>query len=243
MSDNLILFVFEGAKKESQIVNSFNNYFLDSNRIVESAYCTTIYSLYRKIMKDEESTSLFGLLKENPKNKNLLSYKSKQFAEIYLFFDYDGHSNVANDEKLNEAINYFNEETDFGKLYISYPMVESLKHYSYDNDLFKNLKIECKEDVSYKKIVNVECEKTLIDFNNYNRDIWNTLIKVHLKKMNFIINGDFSLPKFKYSQDIIFEHQLEKYINADSTVSVLSSFPIFLFDFHNQDEIDNLFGG
>ena len=242
MSKNLILFVFEGAKKESQVFNSFKSFFSDSNRIIESAYCTTIYGLYEKIQNDEE-VSLFGILKENPNNKNLKNFKAKQFAEIYLFFDYDGHTNISSDDKLLASIKYFNEETKYGKLYISYPMVESLKHYNNNEVEFKNLQIECKKNVSYKKIVNRECAQKYIDFNIYNKNIWNQLIKIHLKKMNYIINQDYSFPLVKFSQKEIFESQLETYIKIQSKVAVLSAFPVFLFDYIDLEttDLDNFF--
>ena len=32
------------------------------------------------------------------------------------------------DEKLKEVLTFFNDETGAGKIYISYPMVESIKH-------------------------------------------------------------------------------------------------------------------
>lgn len=237
MSNNLILFVFEGAKKEGQVFDSFKSFFGDSNRIIESAYCTTIYGLHKKIKEDEE-VSLFGLLKENSNNKNLRKYKAKQFAEIYLFFDYDGHTNISDDKKIIESIKYFNEETEYGKLYISYPMLEALKHYNNNEIEFKNSKIECKKDVSYKKVVNKECASEYIDFNNYDRDIWNRLIKIHLMKMNFIVSNNYSLPINKFSQSQIFKFQLEKYIKTESKVSILSAFPIFLFDYVDLDSID-----
>lgn len=50
-----------------------------------------------------------------------------EISEIYLFFDHDGHSHLANREKLENMLQYFNNETENGKLYVSYPMVESLK--------------------------------------------------------------------------------------------------------------------
>ena len=52
------------------------------------------------------------------------------------------------------------------------------------------------------------------------------LIKLNLKKMNHIVNNTYSLPLNIISQEIIFSNQLEKYIKIDSTVAILSSFPV-----------------
>lgn len=35
---------------------------------------------------------------------------------------------MEDDKRLKELLDFFNEETDMGKLYINYPMIESLKY-------------------------------------------------------------------------------------------------------------------
>ncbi|MCK5537204.1 MAG: hypothetical protein KAI79_10275, partial [Bacteroidales bacterium] len=95
---NKILFVFEGLKTEKIIADSFTKCFPDKNFVVHCAYCTTVYNLYNKISKDEDLDT-FSLLKEIPSNKEALeSYNRNDFAEVYLFFDYDGHTSSASDE-------------------------------------------------------------------------------------------------------------------------------------------------
>ena len=53
------------------------------------------------------------------------------FSEVYLFFDYDFQNKNLSLEDLNsqvqEMLDFFSDETDNGKLYINYPMVESIK--------------------------------------------------------------------------------------------------------------------
>lgn len=232
-----ILFVFEGARKEGQVADNFLKCFPENNDIViQCAHCTTIYNLYNKISRDEDLDT-FSVLKENPNNTEILApYSRKDFAEVYLFFDYDGHTSSANDEKLIKALNFFDEETDFGKLYINYPMVESLKHYS-DSLNFKELTVCAKRNINYKKIVNKQCSSIYIDFNLYTKDIWNILINAHLKKMNYILTDSFSIPSDIVSQEKIFLKQMEKYILFNSTVAVLNSFPIFLFEYFGSSVI------
>jgi len=236
---NKILFVFEGVKTEKIIADSFARCFPNKNLIVQCAYCTTIYNLYNKISRDEDLDT-FSLLKELPNNKEALRlYNRNDFAEVYLFFDYDGHTSSASDETLINILNFFNEETEHGRIFINYPMVESLKHYSHSID-FKELKVKAKENIKYKKIVNRVCEKELIDFHFYTKKIWTQLIELHLKKMNYVTNENYTLLSEHYSQYDIFSKQLEKYISIDSTVAVLSSFPVFLFDYYGHDFICEL---
>jgi len=228
---NHILFVFEGERAEKQISDNLTQYFINKNTIVQSVYGAEIYQLYRQISEDNDLDT-FALLKEREQNKLSLSkYDRKDFAQIYLFFDYDGHSSLADDERLKDALTLFNEETEFGKLFISYPMVEALKHYSEAID-FKELKVKAKEKIAYKKLVSEASKKEFSQLTSYTKGIWIELIEIHLKKMNHIVNAEYVLPIENISQIEIFLKQLEKYIKIDSTVAVLSAFPVFLIDYY-----------
>lgn len=77
--------------------------------------------------KDEFETNVVDVLKEMSTiaKERLNNLKASDFSEIYLFFDYDGHNDNIPKEYLNkdilgEMLNTFDNETEFGKLYISY---------------------------------------------------------------------------------------------------------------------------
>lgn len=234
-----ILFVFEGEKTEAQVKENLTNYFVNEHANIHCAYCSDIYQLHAKIAEDEDLDT-FVLLKKRPQNTEILSsYKRDDFAEIYLFFDYDGHATNAKDSKVKELLDFFDQETESGKLFISYPMVEAIKHISEAID-FKELAVNAKENINYKKIVSEECKSSLKDLTSLTYVNWLEIIQLHLKKMNYIVNGDFTIPKEHISQLEIFTNQLNKYLNANSTVSVLSAFPIFLFDYYGFKKIDEL---
>ena len=234
-----ILFVFEGERTEKQISDNLTRYFVNENTVVQCAYCNNIYKLHKEISNDNDLDT-FLLLKELPSNREVLSrFSSDDFAEIYMFFDYDGHDTSADDQKIKEALKFFNEETNSGKLYISYPMVEALKHITINNN-FKDLKVEAKSNINYKHLVSTQAKKELINFGSYTKDTWLMLIDLHLRKMNYITNGSYTLPLGIIPQNIIFSKQEEKYINIDSTVAILSSFPIFLFEYYGHEFIVNL---
>ncbi|MFN3446077.1 MAG: hypothetical protein ACK44D_10065 [Bacteroidia bacterium] len=236
MSNN-ILFIFEGGRAEEQIVSNLQKFFVNENTIIKCVFGGEIYQMYKKIVEDQDLDT-FNLIKErNTETREILSgYNRNDFAEIYLFFDYDGHSDKADDGKLKELIDFFKEETDKGKLYVSYPMVEALKHIS-DYELFKDLTVKCKDNIGYKNIVSQTALNKLNQINNYDLDTWKNLIIAHLKKANFISYDEFELPNDLISQIIIFYNQLEKYIYPYSIVSVLSAFPIFLNDYYGNEEI------
>ncbi len=234
MSTN-ILFIFEGEKTEKQITDSLQKeFFSTENTIITSAYCGEIYQLYKEILGDEDLDT-FNLVKEKKANaKRLKKYNRSDFAEIYLFFDYDGHSSTADDEKLKQLLKLFNEETDKGKLYISYPMVESLKHVNINcYNSFRTLNVDCKKNINYKNLVHTECLNELQDFRKYEITIWKQLIEIHLKKMNYIVFDLFEFPQEIISQSTIFSKQLEKHIrNEYPNVAVLSAFPVFIHDYY-----------
>ncbi|MFM2269106.1 MAG: hypothetical protein RL757_2547 [Bacteroidota bacterium] len=234
---NKILFIFEGEKTEEQIVSNLKKVFPQIGTIVQCAYGGEIYQLYEAIKADEDLDT-FNLIKERniKRNRILKNYNRDNFAEIYLFFDYDGHSTIADDDKLRELLDFFNEETDKGKLYVSYPMVEALRHIC-DYNTFKETTVSCKNNVRYKNVVYKEARKDLENCKKYNLDTWKKVILAHLKKANFITNDTFELPDTLISQLFIFSKQLEKYIIKEQKVAVLSAFPMFLHDYYGNEKM------
>lgn len=236
-----ILFVFEGEKTEDQIVASFTKHIFNDKTVITCAFCAEIYQLHRALV-DDEDLDTFSLLKDIPNNKEILKdFTRDDFAEIYLFFDYDGHSTLASDNALFEMLDIFDEETDLGKLYISYPMVESIKHFSEELD-FKNLKVEAKKNIKYKKLVSEEADKKYLQFSKYTIEIWKLLIINHLSKMNYIVTDGYILPNESSTQRDIFKNQKVKYIDKDSTISVLSGFPVFMFDYFGFTKFSKIIG-
>jgi hypothetical protein len=137
-------------KRKKSITDNLTKFFVNENTIVTCAYCTTIYKMYVEISEDEYLDT-FSLVKDIEQNKDSLKdFKRTDFSQIYMFFDYDGHVTNASDKKLNDLLEFFNEETEKGKLYISYPMVEALKHIE-NFDSFKDLKVPHSDFVKYKK--------------------------------------------------------------------------------------------
>ena len=233
-----ILFIFEGRSTEKDIVTSITNHFTFNSSVVECVFDADIYQLYKLISADEDLDT-FTTIKNRYNNANTLDeYTRKDFAEIYLFFDYDGHDTFADDDSISDLLKIFNQETETGKLFISYPMVEAIKHLGGKID-FKNLKVKCKENIQYKKIVGEIVSHHLQALKRLTRTAWSEILDEHLRKMNFIVNDDFILPNEYTPQDIIFRNQLDKYINADETVAVLSAFPIFLFDYYGVGNFSN----
>jgi len=222
------LFVFEGEKTEPQIFNSLRKYFFNEkkNEQISISYCNNIYHLAKEI-RENEYLDFFELLKEEGKIDNALNRDN--VARIYLIFDYDGHADKKSSQKLQEMLSLFDNETEQGLLYISYPMGEALKHIK-DSVNFRD--ISNISNSKYKNFVSQNCDEIYKHPINYTKDIWKILITQHCKKANFIVNDRFEFPTDFIEQLTIVEHQKEKYIDKEGKVAVLSAFPLMLLDYY-----------
>lgn len=227
-----ILFVFEGAKTERIVVDSLLRFFLHDGerRVIKSSFNTDIYTLYKDVSEDED-LDIFSLIKE--RNPDLKDFTRDMFSQVFLFFDYDGHSNNASDDKITKLLDFFNEETDKGLLYISYPMIESLKCISdlNDEDAFYNHTYPISDCSGFKGYVADYACKSLIHFNYYNVDTWRSVIRMHCCKANFLLKGDKLFPISNIDQKDIFKVQKDKFIEPSKTISTLGAFPFLLLDY------------
>ena len=253
----LQLFVYEGNSAEPKYVDKLEKNFLGERIAIKCVYDAEIYQLYRQMKDDDFAIDIVSILKERShQNAEILKdYNRDSFAYIYLFFDYDGHSTMADDSKIREMLQFFDNETENGMLYISYPMVEAIRHYK-ELDSFQNSTAKCKRGKSldaikcpykeecdtldeclkephYKSISASDNNPQLNNINHYNKEVWKTLIKAHVFKMNYLVNDSYSMPKNIEAQSTIFENQYTKYINHKCPkVAVLSAFPIYVLDYY-----------
>lgn len=207
--------------------------------------------MYRTIKEEKGfSIDIVSLLKERTaENTEILKdYNRDSFAYIYLFFDYDAHSTLADDDKIKEMLSFFNDETEEGMLYISYPMVEAIRHFK-DWGSFKSLTVKCKrrncpykaechdkdeclKEPHYKNVAAADSKPQLSNVNSYTETVWQELITAHLCKANGLVNDAFALPTTLISQEAIFSRQFEKYIcHKCPEVAVLSAFPLYVLDY------------
>ncbi len=245
------LFVFEGRRSEFKIVQKLEENFLGENFGIKCVFDAEVYQLYSKMKQSGDfPLDLVNLLKERcPENeKELSGFTRDSFESIYLFFDYDAHSSLADDEKLIEMLEYFDNETENGLLYISYPMVEAIRQFK-DEESFKECIVKCKgrnckllnsceekdsclQEPHYKAFVSANYPQ-MSNINQFTTVVWKRLINAHLAKMNYVVNKNYSFPSHLEPQLNIFKKQLENYIIQDCPkVAVLSAFPLFVLDYY-----------
>lgn len=236
-----ILFVFEGEVTEKRIWNVLEGFYFKGCDIpvVCAIYGGEIYSLFHKLKADPD-LDLFSVLKARDKNSECLGPLSRdEISEIYLFFDYDGHATAASDEKISEMLDLFCEETDKGKLYISYPMVEALRHHNPDID-FRDVTAECKKKIGYKSVVHQTSSAAYRDVTSYSERQWAHVCSEHCRKLNGLMIDRFEFPEEYFDQSSVFRMQLEKHIGPKSEVAVLSAFPIFFLDYYGRSEFNRM---
>lgn len=236
-----ILFVFEGAKTEVKHYKNIIKPFFKKNTTFHACFSTNIYQLF-DCMNDDDDLDVVELLKERE-----VDVPDEKFAEIYLFFDYDPQDENSSDEKISEMLKFFDNETEVGKLYVSYPMFEALKDIPNvicdDGAIVNNLCqdgcfISLLECCNYKKIVsNRSCYIHIPEINKYKKKIFNH----HIKKANCIVNDQYNFPESieALTQFKIFRSQVVKYIPNDR-VAILSPLPLFVFEYFGVEKTNEL---
>ena len=264
-----ILFLFEGSDTEPGIFEATvpvmlpDSNFVRSGKGVVCVYGTHIYTLYSRL-KSDPGLDLVGLLMEHPDKYPALrdaladtEVSAEAFEAIYLLFDYDGHvnmprtadgSHLEGDAALKEMFDFFDDASENGKLLISYPMVEAIKHLSAEPSTHHDIvtakckgphcpNSECPDRHDRSKCPKVrEYYKGLVNNLHPHRcrtaDIkaaeWAGIFMCHLKVGQLICGLTDSLP----SQQSIFNSQIRNFISRRCPqVAVLSGFPYLYADY------------
>ena len=261
----MILFVFEGKDDKTYFDSIKQLFFPEKADTFVCTYNSNIYSLYTKL-KDHDAlngklevntVSVFKEILAEKGDDTLKNIREDEVSEIYLFFDYDfqekSRTLEENNKRLSEMLDYFYDETGNGKLYINYPMVESLRYTKElpDNDYWEYTvtRKKCQEE-GFKHLVHefsfyksnleylVLTVKPADDEAKIQKKVdtatknWLYLVTMNTSKSNYICNDKNEIPDETDDQKAIFDNQLAKYVNTeDCKVAILNAFPIFLFDY------------
>ncbi|WP_407315248.1 hypothetical protein [Pseudomonas sp. nanlin1] len=232
------VFVFEGEKAEKNYFKSLERaFFSDEEGRLLVTFQNDLYELYTQISADED-LDVFELIKElNPiasKDEVLKNLRRDQVGQIYLFFDLEPNDQNFSGRILLDMLRRFNNETEHGKLFISYPMIEAIRDI---NDIDEYLErviylSDCRGAV-YKKLSAQRGNHIYQDAKKIDRQGWRFLIEANLRKANLLISGNNNL-NIVNNQSSIADAQLNNGSLRDP-LSVLSAFPIFLADYFGLD--------
>ena len=130
-------------------------------------------------------------------------------------------------------LEYFNEETENGRLFISYPMAEALKDLN-NNEIYAEKFVSAKITGDYYK-KEVSNRSIFKDIRKIDKHDWSFIIKENCKKANLIVNQQYTIPQRLIEQNEIFSGQLEHFIEPCNKIAVLSGFPLFLVEYYGNN--------
>ena len=236
-------FIVEGESRDTRFINNmvatlFRGKYQSITICLPASQ--NIYMLYNKIREDEFNTDLIELLKENPAVSASLTelgdFDRQSIDEVFLFFDYDVHQeNLSTGQtpidSLKKMIDFFDNETEQGKLYVSYPMVEALFDYCESQcDPYTECIYPVDKLTSYKEAVGNNRHASH-HFSKYGD--WKKVMEVFGMRIRCLFSYDsisYSLYKQKVTVKSIFEIQ-KNLFEKHKKVFVLSAFPEFLLDY------------
>lgn len=244
MENNCIAVIYEGNKTERILIENLKKiFFLNRANIVFVGFPAgqNIYMLWKQIQKDEYETDLIELIREYNRDaaEKLKGYSRDDFSEIYLFFDYDGHNcNLSATDPdgtavLGEMLETFDNETELGKLYINYPMVEAIRDNKKEDCCYRRCSVSLEEAGKYKNIVSDM--KEFQDFRKYTYEDWQYLCQQAIRKANCIVQGKYETASYKelfqyLSQQDIYQSQQKNFVSKGE-IAILSSVPLFLLEY------------
>lgn len=270
----MILFVFEGQKREPALFRSLERVILpESNERIICSYGNNIHALYQTMTQngkadEDEYLDLVSILRErafsDPDNPLNQISSSSDISEIYLFFDYDIHhqsrdrnstieDNTAHIEKM---LAFFDNETENGKLFISYPMIEAILYTKKLPDkLFHTYNIPVSETGSFKAKASEFSFYGNLDFISFRmnrkgiltdypdqkkagtvKSNWFHLIRQNVEKARFIVSGILAIPENKdeISQMKIYSGQQVRQLDTGE-IAILDSLSLFAYEYLRPD--------
>lgn len=236
-------FIVEGEAREPLIIDNISKVFFNHGnlKIITLPAGQNIYMLWKKLKEDDFDTDIIEVLREEHKEieRQLEGLSRDDFSEIYLFFDFDGHQNNLgeNDESnvLEKMLKSFDNETENGKLYISYPMVEALRDFEAGTcGKIDNCFIEIEEMDNYKSL---SAEHSFCpQFKTYDFVVWKDIIEVFGMKVSCLIKEVNTINYEKYVETVspLEIYKLEEKEFQKNRIFVLSAFPEFLLDYFGE---------
>lgn len=241
------LIITEGEKLEKAFFSRMKDVF--SMKIDIYTFKTNVISLYDDLIKEEKDglpSDLIEVLRHRKMNTSEeIKILSNDFVYVYLIFDFDYH---ASDNKHNivDVIEYltkrFDNETEDGKLYVNYPMMDSI----YDQtvigeDVYLEKCIQISDSSNYKSIVHKRGNNKHI--SDYTVNDFNTIAKQNAIKASLIYHIDLlnyaSFEKVT-NQNKTLELVLADYV-SNGIIPIFNTSSMLLIDYFGERKFVELF--
>lgn len=242
-----VIFIYEGVKAEENLLNNMVKIFFCSKADISILRCPAdgnIYMLWTRLKKDDFETNVVDVLKEMSSiaKERLKNFRASDFSEIYLFFDYDGHNNnipkeYLNEDILGEMLETFNNETEFGKLYVSYPMIESMKEIDVNTKDYRNLYLPLDDASTYKQ--SFFSWSVFQNYNYLNEKHWLIACDASRKRASMLAKYSCSCTYSYFihylDQEKLYFYQKQNYIKTNHMLCILNSIPLFLLEYFDEN--------
>lgn len=254
----MILFIFEGERREVMLFKSIEHLFFPRpNDNIVCSFGNNIYELYRQMQALSDGADIVGVMKENGKLDS--AHESSDFSDVFLFFDLDIHNQNQDLEEsrqqLKQMLAFFDNETENGRLYVNYPMIESIYHTDRLPDPnYLGYTVGIDECARYKRMARdfgpySNLDHLCIDERNLSRtelvkrakDNWLHLIDMNVAKSAQLCDVPSASSDIKelIGQNRVFANQDRKHIMPNREIAVLNSFPLFLFDYFKPEVLSS----
>lgn len=246
MSKKDLLFITEGETDEPDFIKKFLKVCIPNVEYNIYSYSTTIHTLARAIFNRkgeiDEDLDIKKVLREQEKDAMKKRILQKDYTDIILVFDFEPHCDSPEFDKVEKMIEYFNDSSNMGRLYINYPMMQSYKHFKrFPDEEFKDRKIETMDVANYKEIVHTESKYKKLGVYNY--PICLNIIGYHLMKANYILSNRYMLMNRNEFLDLDYKkiYDIERKNNEkDGYVDVLNTFVLFVIEFNPTSMIEKI---
>lgn len=230
MSKN-ILFILEGERTEPRFLKKIVTLMRTFDDYEIFSYGTNLYRMLDGMFIDDEidtDLDFIEYLKSSKTGNNNPDILNQRFSDIFLFFDMDPQDQMYDPNKLAKASLYFNDSTDNGKLYINYPMFESLKHIPNLDDLsYLDVSIGREKLTKYKEIASKQGLDCLSDLSKIDESTMIKIIVLNLRKANMILGHGTDIPAVDTYEEITSQQAIlskqQKVFNDTDKILVLNT--------------------
>lgn len=245
-----VLFIVEGEYTEKEILERIETVFnLD---FTICCFKANIYALYKRLAELGFNADIKQVLSElHPSYSKALADK---FVYTYLVFDFDAHHTkkqdnralekivYANIKRLQKMAMYFTDETDptIGKLYINYPMVESLRACDKPFDPeYQNEYVTLQSIKDFKNYVGTKkmAQKRLDTYSTFD---FKELTKMNIYKLAYIMLDNWSSISYEHylhlsNESVILDKQTN-IIKRTKQIAVLNTMLFMLTDYYGNQK-------
>ena len=133
-------------------------------------------------------------------------------------------------------LEFFDDSSSKGKLFINYPMMQSYRHMTGPEDQgFRDRSVPKSIGRGYKALVDKEAWNRLKQINRLDRGLFKWMIEMHLSKLNYLMNRTYAMPTYREYRSMTGDRTLDIQLGSiaeNDSVFVLNTSIFLIIDYH-----------